>query len=135
MHARQWEPTFPSVTSLKESVTNPISKVSGHKLAIIEYIQHRLLKAGIFFSSSSIYCLLPSLQDSTVVCKKKCSSPGECDKEKEQCCKECVSFMTPEETKVCKFGSRIFRVNALLLLPIQNSIRIHTIGDIPLQNT
>ncbi|KAJ6662021.1 hypothetical protein lerEdw1_012868, partial [Lerista edwardsae] len=74
----------------------------------------RLSEEGISSSSfSSIYTLPPSLQDSTVVCKKKCLPPGDCAKAKEQCCKECVLFVTPEETKVCKFGNKIFRVNVL----------------------
>lgn len=44
-----------------------------------------------------------------MVCKKKCSPPGECNKSKEHCCKECVSYVSPEELKVCKFGNKIFR--------------------------
>ncbi|XP_053265523.1 BMP-binding endothelial regulator protein isoform X2 [Podarcis raffonei] len=54
-------------------------------------------------------CTKCTCRDSTVVCKKKCSPPGDCIKGKEQCCKECVSYMSPEKTKVCKFGNKIFR--------------------------
>ncbi|KAL8165603.1 UNVERIFIED_CONTAM: hypothetical protein K2H54_048999 [Gekko kuhli] len=54
-------------------------------------------------------CTKCTCMDSTVVCKKKCSPPGECTKAKEQCCKECVVFVSPEERNVCKFGNKIFR--------------------------
>lgn len=52
----------------------------------------------------------PFTQDSTVICRKRCLLPGECNKNQDHCCKECVSYITPEEMKVCKFGNKIFQV-------------------------
>lgn len=49
-------------------------------------------------------------QDSTVLCKKRCFLPGECNKNKDHCCKECVSYISPEEVKVCKSGNKVFQV-------------------------
>ncbi|KAF3819255.1 hypothetical protein GH733_013405, partial [Mirounga leonina] len=48
-------------------------------------------------------------EDSTVVCKKKCSHPGGCIRGEEMCCEECLLRMPPEDIKVCKFGNKIFR--------------------------
>uniref|UniRef100_A0A8C8STV6 BMP binding endothelial regulator n=1 Tax=Pelusios castaneus TaxID=367368 RepID=A0A8C8STV6_9SAUR len=61
--------------------------------------------------SSFIYdnCTVCTCKNSTVVCKKKCSPPSECNKSKEQCCQECVLYVSSEELKVCKFGNKIFR--------------------------
>ncbi|XP_054673353.1 BMP-binding endothelial regulator protein isoform X1 [Grus americana] len=61
--------------------------------------------------SSFIYdnCTMCTCKDSTVICKKRCLLPGECNKNKDQCCKECVSYISPEEVKVCKFGNKIFQ--------------------------
>uniref|UniRef100_A0A8C0FL31 BMP binding endothelial regulator n=1 Tax=Bubo bubo TaxID=30461 RepID=A0A8C0FL31_BUBBB len=62
--------------------------------------------------SSFIYdnCTMCTCKDSTVICKKRCLLPGECNKSKDHCCKECVSYISPEEVKVCKFGNKIFQV-------------------------
>ncbi|XP_064025960.1 BMP-binding endothelial regulator protein isoform X3 [Pogoniulus pusillus] len=54
-------------------------------------------------------CTLCTCKDSTVICKKRCLLPGECNKNKDHCCKECVSYISPEEVKVCKFGNKIFQ--------------------------
>uniref|UniRef100_A0A8C0FQW5 BMP-binding endothelial regulator protein n=1 Tax=Bubo bubo TaxID=30461 RepID=A0A8C0FQW5_BUBBB len=61
--------------------------------------------------SSFIYdnCTMCTCKDSTVICKKRCLLPGECNKSKDHCCKECVSYISPEEVKVCKFGNKIFQ--------------------------
>ena len=58
-----------------------------------------------------ISSVLLSMQDSTVVCKRKCSPPRDCLRAKGQCCKDCISYMSPEETRVCKFGNKLFWVN------------------------
>ena len=54
--------------------------------------------------------LLSGPQDSTVVCKKKCSHPGGCDRGEEACCDDCLLRVLQEDIKVCKFGNKIFRV-------------------------
>ncbi|KAJ7415796.1 BMP-binding endothelial regulator protein isoform X1 [Willisornis vidua] len=61
--------------------------------------------------SSFVYdnCTVCTCKDSTVICKKRCLLPGECNVNKEQCCKECVSYISPEEVKVCKFGNKVFQ--------------------------
>ncbi|KAK2517471.1 Bmper [Columba guinea] len=61
--------------------------------------------------SSFIYdnCTVCTCKDSTVICKKRCLFPGECNKNNDHCCKECVSYIPPEEMKVCKFGNKIFQ--------------------------
>ncbi|XP_046767291.1 BMP-binding endothelial regulator protein isoform X2 [Gallus gallus] len=61
--------------------------------------------------SSFIYdnCTVCTCKDSTVICRKRCLLPGECNKNQDHCCKECVSYITPEEMKVCKFGNKIFQ--------------------------
>ncbi|KAM6410424.1 BMP-binding endothelial regulator protein isoform 3-T3 [Pluvialis apricaria] len=61
--------------------------------------------------SSFIYdnCTMCTCKDSTVICKKRCLHPGECNKHKDHCCKDCVSYISPEEVKVCKFGNKIFQ--------------------------
>uniref|UniRef100_A0A669QX94 BMP-binding endothelial regulator protein n=1 Tax=Phasianus colchicus TaxID=9054 RepID=A0A669QX94_PHACC len=61
--------------------------------------------------SSFIYdnCTMCTCKDSTVICKKRCLLPGECNINQDHCCKECISYIAPEEMKVCKFGSKIFQ--------------------------
>ncbi|KAE8597251.1 hypothetical protein XENTR_v10016401 [Xenopus tropicalis] len=54
-------------------------------------------------------CTTCSCKDSTVVCKRKCSPVGTCNRDKEQCCEDCVSHVMAEEVKICKSGSKIFR--------------------------
>ncbi|XP_039192747.1 BMP-binding endothelial regulator protein isoform X2 [Crotalus tigris] len=54
-------------------------------------------------------CTKCTCRDSTVVCKKKCSPPGGCIKARDECCKECISYVSPEEKKVCKFGNKVFQ--------------------------
>uniref|UniRef100_A0A8B9UE20 BMP binding endothelial regulator n=1 Tax=Anas zonorhyncha TaxID=75864 RepID=A0A8B9UE20_9AVES len=62
--------------------------------------------------SSFIYdnCTMCTCKDSTVICKKRCLLPGECNKSKDHCCKECISYIFPDAEKVCKFGNKIFQV-------------------------
>jgi hypothetical protein len=45
-----------------------------------------------------------------MVCKKKCSHPGVCNSDEDACCEDCLLRVPPEDIKVCKFGSKIFRV-------------------------
>uniref|UniRef100_A0A8B9UEC9 BMP-binding endothelial regulator protein n=1 Tax=Anas zonorhyncha TaxID=75864 RepID=A0A8B9UEC9_9AVES len=61
--------------------------------------------------SSFIYdnCTMCTCKDSTVICKKRCLLPGECNKSKDHCCKECISYIFPDAEKVCKFGNKIFQ--------------------------
>nr|KAF6468971.1 BMP binding endothelial regulator [Molossus molossus] len=54
-------------------------------------------------------CTACTCRDSTVVCKKKCSRPGDCDRGQEACCEGCLLHMPPEDIKVCKFGNKVFR--------------------------
>ncbi|XP_058038109.1 BMP-binding endothelial regulator protein isoform X11 [Ahaetulla prasina] len=54
-------------------------------------------------------CTKCACRDSTVVCKKKCSPPQGCIKAREECCNECLLYVSPEETKVCKFGNKVFQ--------------------------
>ncbi|KAF7247787.1 BMP-binding endothelial regulator protein [Varanus komodoensis] len=71
-----------------------------------------LFRSDVYDNGASFMydnCTKCACRDSTVVCKKKCAPPGDCLKAREQCCKECVSYVPSEETKVCKFGSKIFR--------------------------
>ncbi|XP_049980877.1 BMP-binding endothelial regulator protein isoform X2 [Alexandromys fortis] len=61
--------------------------------------------------SSFLYdnCTVCTCKDSTMVCKKKCSQPGVCDNNGDACCEECLLRVPPDDGKVCKFGSKIFR--------------------------
>ncbi|KAG3278127.1 BMP-binding endothelial regulator protein isoform X3 [Ictidomys tridecemlineatus] len=71
-----------------------------------------LFRSDVYDNGSSFLydnCTACTCKDSTVVCKKKCSPPGSCDKAKEACCEECLLRVPPEDIKVCKFGNKIFR--------------------------
>ncbi|XP_053517691.1 BMP-binding endothelial regulator protein isoform X2 [Artibeus jamaicensis] len=71
-----------------------------------------LFRSDVYDNGSSFLydnCTACTCRDSTVVCKKKCSRPGGCDKGMEACCEECLLRVPPEDVKVCKFGNRIFR--------------------------
>ncbi|KAK2502042.1 hypothetical protein MC885_007529 [Smutsia gigantea] len=71
-----------------------------------------LFRSDVYDNGSSFLydnCTACTCRDSTVVCKKKCSHPGGCDKDQEACCEECLLRVPPDDIKVCKFGNKIFR--------------------------
>ncbi|XP_064273799.1 BMP-binding endothelial regulator protein isoform X1 [Passer domesticus] len=71
-----------------------------------------LFHSNVYDNGSSFMydnCTVCTCKDSTVICKKRCLLPGECNENKDHCCKECVSYISPEEVKVCKFGNKIFQ--------------------------
>ncbi|ELK35171.1 BMP-binding endothelial regulator protein [Myotis davidii] len=71
-----------------------------------------LFRSDVYDNGSSFLyddCTACTCRDSTVVCKKKCSRAGGCDKGEEACCEECLLHVPPEDTKVCKFGNKVFR--------------------------
>ncbi|XP_063089966.1 BMP-binding endothelial regulator protein isoform X6 [Cavia porcellus] len=71
-----------------------------------------LFRSDVYDNGSSFLydnCTTCTCKDSTVVCKKKCSHPGSCDRAKEACCEQCLLQVLPEDVSVCKFGNKIFR--------------------------
>ncbi|XP_062481507.1 BMP-binding endothelial regulator protein isoform X7 [Pezoporus occidentalis] len=71
-----------------------------------------LFHSNVYDNGSSFTydnCTVCTCKDSTVICRKRCLLPGECNKNKDHCCKECVSYLSPEEVSVCKFGNKIFQ--------------------------
>ncbi|KAM6201415.1 BMP-binding endothelial regulator protein isoform 2-T2 [Rhynchocyon petersi] len=71
-----------------------------------------LFRSDVYDNGSSFLydnCTACICKDSTVVCKKKCSRPGGCDRGDEGCCEECLLRLPPEDMKVCKFGNKIFQ--------------------------
>ncbi|KAF6301495.1 BMP binding endothelial regulator [Rhinolophus ferrumequinum] len=71
-----------------------------------------LFRSDVYDNGSSFLydnCTVCTCRDSTVVCKKKCSRPGGCGKGEGTCSEECLLRVPPEDIKVCKFGSKIFR--------------------------
>ncbi|XP_004854956.1 BMP-binding endothelial regulator protein isoform X2 [Heterocephalus glaber] len=69
--------------------------------------------------SSFLYdnCTACTCKDSTMVCKKKCSQPGSCDRGEEACCEQCLLQLPPEDVSVCKFGNKIFQEGEVWSLP------------------
>ncbi|XP_078073061.1 BMP-binding endothelial regulator protein isoform X2 [Mustelus asterias] len=53
-------------------------------------------------------CTICECQDSTVICQKRCSLPGACWG-RAQCCEECLSYISADNLKICRVGSRIYR--------------------------
>ncbi|XP_070120921.1 BMP-binding endothelial regulator protein isoform X4 [Equus przewalskii] len=71
-----------------------------------------LFRSDVYDNGSSFLydnCTVCTCRDSTVVCKRKCSHPGGCDKGEDGCCEECLLRVPPEDIKMCKFGNKIFR--------------------------
>ncbi|XP_052044765.1 BMP-binding endothelial regulator protein isoform X2 [Apodemus sylvaticus] len=71
-----------------------------------------LFRSDVYDNGASfVYdnCTVCTCKDSTMVCKKKCSHPGVCNNDEDDCCEECLLRVPPEDVKVCKFGSKIFR--------------------------
>ncbi|XP_042104548.1 BMP-binding endothelial regulator protein isoform X2 [Ovis aries] len=71
-----------------------------------------LFRSDVYDNGSSFLydnCTACTCKDSTVVCKKKCSHPGGCDRGEEACCDDCLLRVPQEDIKVCKFGNKIFR--------------------------
>ncbi|XP_026634726.1 BMP-binding endothelial regulator protein isoform X2 [Microtus ochrogaster] len=71
-----------------------------------------LFRSDVYDNGSSFLydnCTVCTCKDSTMVCKKKCSQPGVCDNNGDACCEECLLRVLPDDVKVCKFGSKIFR--------------------------
>ncbi|XP_037366009.1 BMP-binding endothelial regulator protein isoform X3 [Talpa occidentalis] len=71
-----------------------------------------LFRSDVYDNGSSFLydnCTSCTCRDSTIVCKKKCSHPGSCDKGEDACCEDCLLRVPPEDVKVCKFGNKIFR--------------------------
>ncbi|XP_052610898.1 BMP-binding endothelial regulator protein isoform X3 [Peromyscus californicus insignis] len=71
-----------------------------------------LFRSDVYDNGSSFLydnCTVCTCKDSTMVCKKKCSQPGVCDNDGDACCEECLLRVPPDDVKVCKFGSKIFR--------------------------
>ncbi|KAK7810062.1 hypothetical protein U0070_008249, partial [Myodes glareolus] len=71
-----------------------------------------LFRSDVYDNGSSFLydnCTVCTCKDSTMVCKKKCSQPGVCDNNGDACCEECLLRVPPDDGKVCKFGSKVFR--------------------------
>uniref|UniRef100_A0A8C3YEL9 BMP-binding endothelial regulator protein n=1 Tax=Catagonus wagneri TaxID=51154 RepID=A0A8C3YEL9_9CETA len=71
-----------------------------------------LFRSDVYDNGSSFLydnCTACTCRDSTVVCKKKCSQPGGCDRGEGACCEECLLRVPLDDIKMCKFGNKIFR--------------------------